>query len=131
MTVNIEHIGIDQDTEYAVEEVLNYAKESGEFDGNFTDAKAPNDADYLPGGNVVLFLDFIVRLAEDLIVKTKSPRKKWRLRSDIVKIMNLREQQASTHAATGKFLAFPSSPYAGLSDHLKIGFLLAKKAKKK
>ena len=52
-TVNIEHVNIDQDTEYAVEEVLEYAKSEGVFDETSL-------RDYLAGGNVMNVIQAII-----------------------------------------------------------------------
>lgn len=120
MSVDIEHICIDQDTEYSVEEVLNYGKESGLYDGNFAVA-IEGEADWLPGGNVVKFLDAVLHIAYEVLAVCKNPRKKWRLKNDIRKIDRLRETQAEYFADNNQYIGFPTSPHSPLTQHLLNG----------
>lgn len=117
MSVNIEHFQIDQETEFAVESVLTIAKSNG-YDGNFATAHF-NDDEFLPGGNVIKFLDKVLEIASDVLGRSKSPRDRRILMFAMNKIMNFRTDQSETFANTGEFMKFPTSPFGVLSDHLK------------
>lgn len=118
MSVNIEHFQIDQDTEYCVESILTVARANG-YDGNFALADSQSDPEFLPGGNVIKYLDKVADIAADVIGKTKSPTKRRRLIYEMNKVVNFREMQAQHFAETGRFMAFPASPYGPLSAHLR------------
>lgn len=118
-SVDIEHVGIDQDTEYAIEDVLTIAKSFGY--GNFATATV-DDKEYLPEGNIIAFLESIMEIAEDVLSKTKRPSQKYRLRIGLRKSMALQDKQAAFFAKHKKYLGFPTSPEGGLSEHLREGY---------
>ena len=87
-TINIEHYQIDQDTEYSVESVLEAAKQAGIF-------KEIKDGliGFLAGGNIIRFLIQCEDLAIKLIVTSKNPRTKWRLKNDLMRISEFKSFQ--------------------------------------
>jgi len=115
--MNIENIYINQDTEYAVEEILTYAKDYG-YTGNFATAKK-EDKEYLPEGDILNFLYKVTEIALDILSQTKNPRIKWRVLNDIKKVQNLFFDQEDHFNETGTFIKYPASMYSILSDHLK------------
>ena len=112
-TVNIENYQIDQDTEYAVESILQKSKSDGVFD------KTPLK-NFLAGGNVIRFLSQCEYLAMDILEKTKNPRIKWTTKSNLKTISNFRTKQLNHFAETGFYLRFPAHKGKVLSAHLKV-----------
>ena len=112
-TVNIEHYQIDQDTEYAVEEILEYAKQEGmfkELEGGLKD--------FLAGGNVIRFLEQCEDIALQIAVTTKSPRKRKRAKNDFRKIVEFKDDQLSYYTDFGEFVKYPAHKGKLLSAHL-------------
>ena len=119
MTVNIEHVGINQDVEHAVEYVLTLARDDGY--SNFAKANV-GDKEYLPEANVIHFLDAIMGIAEKLLAKMKSPSQRQFLRMAYHKILLLRKAQEEYFGKNEKYIQFPASQQGVLSNHLKGGF---------
>jgi|GEM_PF-6577362 hypothetical protein len=112
-TINIEHYQIDQDTEYSVESVLEAAKQAGIF-SDIEDGLSG----FLRGGDVIAFLSQCEDLAIKLIVSSKNPRTKWRLKIDTTKIMKFKAYQQEVFSDYGSFQKFPAHKGHILSSHL-------------
>lgn len=112
-TINIEHYQIDQDTEYSVEAVLEAAKQAGIF-------KEIEDglSGFLRGGDVIAFLTQCEDLAIALIVNSKNPRTKWRLKIDLMKIAKFKSSQQDCFESYNTFKKFPAHKGHILSSHL-------------
>ena len=118
MTVNIEHVGIDQDTEFACEYLIDLFAKTNDLHST----EEFKLADTLPGGNVVRFLDVVAQMGMTVYAESKNPRTKRRIISCVKKCLDLSEQQSYHYSNTGKFLGFPTSIGGGLSEHLKEGY---------
>lgn len=113
---DIEHFQINQQTEDAIELVLDFAKDFGvlEDDPEIADVK-----DVIPGGNLLRALDFYVDLADRAAEETKRPRFKKYLNSAAHNIEVFKRQQMQYHMIHGEFEAFPMHQEAPLSAHLR------------
>ena len=112
-TINLEHYQIDQDTEYSVEAVLEAAKQAGIFSETEDGLSG-----FLRGGDVIAFLTQCEDLAIKLIVSSKNPRTKWRLKNDLMKITEFKSYQQKYFEALGFFKKFPAHKGKILSSHL-------------
>jgi len=112
-TINIEHYQIDQDTEYSVEAVLEAAKQAGIF-SEIEDGLSG----FLRGGDVIAFLSQCEDLAIKLIVSSKNPRTKWRLKIDLIKISQFKWYQQEVFSDYGSLQKFPAHKGKILSSHL-------------
>lgn len=111
MTVNIEHVNIDDETEIWVEMVLTIAKEYVAFD------LTGRDSD-LHSGNVLEYLDDVMSFGEEALRKAKG-EEIIRLNVAMRRITDFRNLQSYHFNDYETFMAWPTSKYGPLSKHLK------------
>ena len=120
MSVNIEHINIDQATEYAIENILTLAR-TKQLSGRNTYTSETDSGNILPEGDLVGYLTVVLNIGRELRAYV-THREYYALNNDIRNIKYFLNKQINFKTKNDEFERFPTQPDSFLVAEYKKTF---------